>query len=258
MALAKRAAALLALIALGAPAAAAARDAPRTGLLFNGTNKGAWLLDQSATSTRIRKVRNPAGTGMALRFQTYNGDVFPLTPTTNPRAQLVTPLPLRPGREFWESYEVYVPTNFPLAASHHGWIALGSPAFGAPFAGSPSVGLEIIDGNFRFQRDGFATDPWQIAWQTPLVLGHWIRFTWHVLLSESGYVQLFMNNQQLELADGAAKSTTLYMPVIDQTNSLGPWFSQLSVYYKRNTFPHITLYFRDFRIATTEALAVTG
>jgi hypothetical protein len=258
MALAKRAAALLALIALGVPAAAAAHDAPRSGLLFNGTNKRAWAFDQSATSTRIRKVQNPTGPGAALRFQTYNGDVFPLTPTANPRAQLVTPLQVRPGNEFWESYEVYVPPNFPLTASHHGWIGLGSPAFGAPFAGSPSVGLEIVNGDFRFQRNGYATNPWQIAWQTPLVLGHWIRFTWHVLLSQSGYVQLYMNNQQLELADGTTKSTTLYMPVIDQTNYLGPWYSQLSVYYKHNTFPHVTLYFRAFRIATTEALAVSG
>ena len=46
------------------------------------------------------------------------------------------------------------------------------------------------------------------------------------------------------------------MPVLDPANYRGPWVSQLSVYYKHNTFPQVTVYFRDFRIATTEALAV--
>ena len=48
------------------------------------------------------------------------------------------------------------------------------------------------------------------------------------------------------------------MPVIDQTDGNGPWFSQLSVYFKHNAFPEVTLYFKDFRIGTTEAAAVPG
>ena len=79
-----------------------------------------------------------------------------------------------------------------------------------------------------------------------------------MLLSQSGFVQLWMNNQPVELADGSTSSTTLNMPVIDQGDDRGPWFSQLSVYFKHNAFPQVTIYFRDFRIATTEALAVAG
>ncbi len=256
MALARRAV-LLGVLALVVTAVAAARDThARSGLLFNGANKTAWT-DQSATSTRVRRVPNPSnGSGGALRFQAYNGDVFPLTPTTNPRAQLVTPLPVRAGGQFWESFEVYLPSNFPLAGTRHSWIALGSPAFGPPWTGTPPVALSIVDGNYRFQRDGYGSHPWQIAWQTPVLLGQWVRFTWHVLLSQSGLVQLWMNNQQVELADGATSSDTLSMPVLDPGNYRGPWFSQLSVYYKHNAFPQVTVYFRDFRIATTEALAV--
>jgi len=237
---------------------AAAGDASSSRLLFSGTNKSAWRLDQSATVTRIRRVPNPSGTGTALRFQTYDQDVFPLTPTSNPRSQLLTPLGVKVGGQFWESYEVFLPRSFPLAASRHSWISLGSPAFGPPWAGTPPAELSIVGGDFRFQRNGFASDPWQVAWQAPIVLGRWIRFTWHVMLSQNGYVQLWMNNQPLELADGSSSSTTLYMPVIDQTDTRGPWFSQLAVYYKHGTFPQLTVYFRDFRIATTEALAVAG
>ena len=267
MTLARRAA-LLGILALALLAVAAVRDTdarsgsddthPRTGLLFNGANKSAWL-DQSATSTRVRRVWNPTqGPGTALKFTAYNGDVFPLTPTLNPRAQLVTPLPVRPGGQFWESYEIYLPDNFPLAATRNNWLALGSPAFGPPWAGTPSVALSIVDGNFRFQRDGYAADPGQIVWQAPVALGQWIRFTWHVLLSEHGYVQLWMNNQPAELNNGGTLTTTLRMPVLDPGNSAGPWFSQLSLYYKHNAFRQVTAYFRGFRIATTEALAVAG
>lgn len=259
MQLARRAA-LLGAIALGVTAAAAFSESRRSGLLFNGTNKSAWT-DQSATNTRVQKVWDPVtGSGSALRFTAYNGDVFPLTPTVNPRAQLVTPLPVRPGGQFWESFEVYVPTNFPVAATHNSWVALGSPAFGPPATGSPPVSLSIVDGNFRFQRDGYAAQPWQIAWQAPLIVGQWVRFTWHMKLSQHGFVQLWVNNQPVPLANPGTgtSSTTLNMPVIDASDGRGPWFSQLSVYMKHNSFRQVTVYFRDFRIATTEALAVAG
>ena len=269
MALARRAA-ILGVIALIAIAVAAARDTDAdpdghaagasTGLLFNGTNKNAWQ-DQSATKTRVRKVWNPdGGPGSALRFQAFNADVFPLTPTANPRAQLVTPLRVRVGGQFWESYEVYLPANFPVAATRDGWVALGSPAYGPPEYGTPPVSLSIEDGNFRFQRDGYAAQPWQIAWQAPLIVGQWVRFTWHVKLSQHGFVQLWMNDQPIELANPGTgtSSTTLNMPVIDPGNARGPWFSQLSVYMKHNSFRSVTAYFRGFRIATTQALAEAG
>lgn len=225
-------------------------------VLFVGSNKSSWL-DQSAVVSRIRAVPDPAtGVGKVLRVQAYNGDVFPLTPTQNPRAQLVTPLRVRPGGQFWESYEVYVPRNFPVARTYHGWIALGSPAYGAPWAGSPSINMAIASGHFRFQRNAYGSHPWQIVWQMPLVLGQWVRFTWHVLLSRQGFTQLYVNNAPVELADGSYRSTTLSMPVIDQTDGTGPWFSQLSVYFQHNAFPQLTLYFKDFRIGRTEAAAV--
>lgn len=231
---------------------------PVSNVLFNGSSKSSWL-DQSAVVSRIQAVPDPAsGTGRVLRVQAYNTDVFPLTPTQNPRAQLVTPLPVRPGGQFWESYEVYVPRNFPVAQTYHGWIALGSPAYGAPWAGSPSVNMSIVSGHFRFQRNAYGSHPWQIAWQMPLVLGRWVRFTWHVLLSRQGFTQLYVNNAPVELADAGSRSTTLAMPVIDQTDGTGPWFSQLSVYFQHNAFHELTLYFKDFRIGTTEAAAVSA
>ncbi len=58
MALARRAV-LLGVLALVVAAVASAREThARTGLLFDGSNKSAWI-DQSATTTRVRRVSNP-------------------------------------------------------------------------------------------------------------------------------------------------------------------------------------------------------
>jgi hypothetical protein len=240
-------------IALPATAGASQNDGR---VLFSGARPSSWPLNQSAAASRVQEVPDPAGgAGDALRFEAFNKDVFPLTPTHNPRAQLITPLTVRPGGQFWESFEVYVPESFPVAATYRGWLALGSPAYGAPWAGSPSTNLLITGGDFRFQRNGYGAHPWQITWQTPLILGRWTRFTWHIGFSKDGFVQLFMNGAPQALADGNTSSTTLHMPVIDPTDSKGPWISQLSAYYKKDEFPDVTLYFRDFKIATTHALA---
>lgn len=196
------------------------------------------------------------GVGKVLRFEAFNSDVFPMTPTYNPRAQLVTPLRVRRGQQFWESYQVYLPQNFPVARTYKSWIGLGSPAYGAPWAGSPGVGLAITSGDFRFQRNQYASRPYQIVWQMPVVLGRWVRFTWHILFSTHGFTQLYVNNTPVELADSNSQSTTLPMSVLDPSDDIGPWYSQLSVYYEHNTFPKLTIYFKDFRIATTEAAAV--
>jgi hypothetical protein len=230
-------------------------DPPSARLLFDGKSERGWYV-QSAGPTRIRVVRDPAGGhDSVLRFEAHNGDVFPRTPTANPRAQLIVPLPVRRGGQFWESYELYVPSSFPVGATYSGWLGLGSPAYGPPFSGPPSVGLSIGNGDFRFQRDGFAADPWQIAWHEPVVLRRWIRFTWHVKLSRRGFVQLYVNGRPVELTSSQGESTTLHMAVLDPGNAKGPWISQISAYYKLNEFPQVTLYFRDFRIATTKAIA---
>jgi hypothetical protein len=227
---------------------------PTGPVLFDGSTLAGWYV-QDAAANRIQMVADPSGAaGQVMSFTAYNTDVAPLTPTANPRAQLTTPLPVKPGAQFWESYEVYVPTNFPIAASYDGWLGLGSPAFGPPW-GVPTIGMSITDGDFRYQRNGDQPNPWQIAWQQPIVTGQWIRFTWHVGFSKTGFVQLYVNDVAEPLLNGTTSSTTLHMPVIDSGNDIGPWISQLSVYYEKDLYPSVTLYFKGFTIATTQAAA---
>ncbi|MGO9956045.1 MAG: hypothetical protein ACLP50_08695, partial [Solirubrobacteraceae bacterium] len=149
-------------------------------------------MNQSATPGRVQQLTGSKATAVAsdgtgsgqtlLSFTTQDSDVFPLTPTSNPRSQLTTPRgTVTEGRPFWESYEVYLPTNFPLARTNLGWLTFGSPFYGAPFAGSPSLGLQLDSGDWRWQGNLYAPGTaWEIYWQTPATLGKWTRFTWYV------------------------------------------------------------------------------
>jgi hypothetical protein len=223
-------------------------------LLFDGGLQTSWLLNQSATPTRVATVAdptNPAAT--ALQFTTLNSDIAPLTPTDNPRSQLVSPYVLRANQAYWESFEVYVPAGFPLVST--GWTSLNAAAYGAPWAGTPPAELSIENGDFRFQRNAYGAHPWQVAWSSPVVEGTWVRFTWHFLLSANGWIELYVNGKQVTLLNGTAKVSRLPIAMLDPTDSKGPWWSDLQLYYEHGIYPSASLLFQGFRIATTQAVA---
>jgi hypothetical protein len=249
----------------GASAAAVAASTLDTGpsstlptsVLFDGTLPTSWWLNQSATPTRVQMVADPAGTGgTAQQFTTYNTDVAPLTPTANPRSQLTGPTSvIKRGGTYWQSYEVYVPTSDTLPTNPSAWIGLGAVAYGAPFAGSPPVGLSIFKSMFRFQRNAYAPEPWQIAWTAPVVKGQWYRFTWHYLFSATGWVELYVNDVQVGLRSAATTVKRLPIAMIDATDNKGPWEAQEQLYYQLNAMPSAQIYFKNYKIATTQLAA---
>jgi hypothetical protein len=224
-------------------------------ILFDGSSLSSWWLNQSATPTRVQIVPDPDGAAnTAQQFTTYNTDVYPLTPTANPRSQLVTPTTvLTPGNTYWESFEVFVPQNFTFLSN--GWVSLETAAFGYPYAGSPPVELSTENGDFRFQRNGFAPTPWQIAWSTPVVKGQWYRFTWHFLFSAAGWVELYVNDVQQRLKVGTTSVSQLPIAMLDPTDSTGPWISDEQLYYELGNYQSTSVYFKNFKIATTQAAA---
>jgi hypothetical protein len=223
-------------------------------VLFDGSSPSSWYMNQSASPTRVATVSDPTGApGSALQFTTLNGDVAPLTPTDNPRSQLDSQEVLRPGQEYWESFEVYLPASFPSSQPSNGFISLETAAYGEPFGGTPPACISIEDGDFRFQRN--ASAGYAVAWQEPIVKGQWVRFTWNFLFASNGWIQLYVNDQQVELADGNSQVSQLPMSMIDSTDSYGPWFADLQLYYQHNEFSSLTALFKGFRIATTQAAA---
>jgi hypothetical protein len=230
--------------------------APTGPVLFDGAQETAWT-NQSAAANRVQTVPDPAGSAdSALHFTTYNSDTAPLTPTGNPRSQLITPTNiLAPGKEFWESFQVYLPDSFPLDTPADDWIALGSPFYGSPFNGSPSIELQIVDGKFYWNTDAYAPTPGKVLWSSPVVRGTWIRFTWHVIASTAGFVELYVNGAPVSVTYDGVTGNGVHIPVVDSTNNRGPWFSQLSVYYKYGAFAGLDAYFKDFKIGTTQVAA---
>jgi Polysaccharide lyase len=243
-----------------APNAAVAEPtsaAPAIGtVLFRGGGLSGWH-SQSASATRVIKVADPSGTSdAALKFTAYNGDVYPKTPSKNPRAQLITSIGIvTAGVPFWESYQVYLPASFPTAKTDGSWIALGSPFYGRPFAGPPSVNMEIEDGDFRWRTNSHSQVPGQILWRMPVETKKWIRFTWYVVPATDGYVELYVNDKPVRVHYNGHTGYGANIPVIDASNYIGPWFSQLSVYMALNEFSEVTMYFKNFAIATTQAAA---
>jgi hypothetical protein len=225
-------------------------------MLFNGTALNTWWLNQSATPGRVQLVPDPDGAGNTVQqFTTYNTDVAPLTPTMNPRSQLVTPETLlKPGNTYWQSFEVYIPKSFTLVPGA-GWVSLETGAFGYPYAGSPPLELSIENGDFRFQRNGFAPTPWQIAWATPVVKGQWYRFTWHFLFSATGWVELYVNDVQQKLKSGTTTYTQMPMSLIDKSDAKGPWISDEQLYYQLGMYQSTSVYFKNFKMASTQAVA---
>lgn len=223
-------------------------------VLFDGSAITSWWLNQSASPTRVQLVPDPSGTaGTAQQFTTYNTDVAPLTPTTNPRSQLVTPLMFKPGQTYWESFEVYIPTNYTFTKS--GWVSLESAVYGYPYNGTPPATLSLENGSFRFQRDQYAPNPWQIAWSTPVVRGQWYRFTWHFLFAAKGWIELYVNDVQQSLKSGSSTVKQLPISLLDPTDSKGPWMSQEQLYYQLGLYPSASVYFKNYKVATTQAAA---
>lgn len=223
-------------------------------ILFNGTMLNTWWLNQSASPTRTQLVADPDGAGDTVQqFTTYNTDVAPLTPTLNPRSQLVTPLMFKPGQTYWESFELYIPSNFTFLKT--GWTSLESAVYGYPYNGTPPASISIENGDFRYQRNGFAPTPWQIAWQTPVVKGQWYRFTWHFLLSSTGWVQLYVNDVLQNLKLGTTNYTQMPISMIDKTDNVGPWMSQEQLYYELGMYQSAQVYFKDYKVASTQAAA---
>jgi hypothetical protein len=226
-------------------------------MFFDGTQPSSWWLNQSATPTRVQMVADPAGgAGLAQEFTTLNTDVAPLTPTVNPRSQLTGPTGIiKQGGTYWQSFQVYVPKTDTLPTDPNQWIGLGAVAYGAPFNGSPPVGISIFNNMFRFQRNQNGPDPYQISWTAPVVKGQWYRFTWHYLFSTAGWVELYVNGVQVNLKYGSTLVKQLPIGMIDSTDNKGPWGPQEQLYYRLNAMPSASIYFKNYKIASTQALA---
>jgi hypothetical protein len=233
---------------------------------FDGSALSAWMLNQSACVSRTQVIRAPgvssvartaalssgaSANASALHFTADDDDVAPLTPTANPRAQLVSPLLIHRNHDYWESFEVYLPPSFPRTQPTDGWISLQTVMYGRPFNGTPPASLSVEDGQFRYELNGYGPHPWALAWSKPEVRGRWVRFTWHFRASQQGWVELWVDGRRQALSNGARRWRRMPVAMIDPTDDLGQWYTDLQLYYKHGEFPSLSVDFRDFRLGAS-------
>ena len=167
--------------------------APAGDLLFSGSRISDFAFNQSAPSA-VSEVADPAGSGArVLKMTVDNADVAPITPTHDPRAQLVTPAFVNPGDETWWHTRFYLPANFP--SNVPGWVTvLGAPT-GPRGTARRRSSISVDDNEIRFQRnETYAAD---IPWQEPIQRGKWIDVLFHTRFGHDGFVELWIDGKQV-------------------------------------------------------------
>jgi len=137
----------------------------QSGLIFNGARIGAFLLNQSAPGAVV-EVPDPAGSGQTVFKMTVgDGDVYPITPTDDPRAELLSPPKVLPGHQYWWRAKFLLPANFP--SSVPGWLTVLEGPYGHPSNGTPPWHLEINRNHIQWSRN--RSYSWDVPWRMPLV-----------------------------------------------------------------------------------------
>jgi hypothetical protein len=212
-------AAAIVVLAVAVPASQAQTAVTFAGGFETG-DLGEWSMTQSCKSnpaamTVYSSASQPAWPVptqgyRALRFHVLDSDVSPCTPTSNPRAQLLSDRMLRRGGEYWETFDVLFPQSFPDVPKSR-WM-LFQEDFGEPWRGSPPLGFGVYDlkgaDSLQLRRD--ARFGYDVLWSQPLVRGQWYRFGVHKRIApdSSGFVELWVNGVRQTFSDGSVQKST--------------------------------------------------
>jgi hypothetical protein len=232
-------------------------ELPSTGgLLFNGTKASDYSIE--AAPHAVSEVPDPAGSGLSVFDLTVaNQDVAPITPTENPRAQMLSPGLIHNGDEFWLQTKFYIPVGMPYVSE---WMSLVS-IYGPPFEGSSPWQISINEHELRWMRNG--DHNWDIPWKAPLAAaeGHWTTVLLHEKFATEGFVEMWINGQQINFFSlGAsrnpgheAQTPHLSMATMDSSNNAGPNAAKIMQYRAVNMFQSASVYFQPLRIGTTRS-----
>lgn len=219
------------------------------GLLFDGAHVGNFDLVQSAAPNRIQEVPDPlGGGGNALRFRVPDGDVYPNTPTENPRAQALTPNFIKPGLEFWVHDQVMLPSSFP---SNLPWLSMLS-IYGPPYEASSPLNFAVNTDEIMLKRNG--TYGFDSPWRMPLAgnRNRWIDFRLHERFGRDGWIELWIDGKPITFENGHER---LYMATRDSSNDTGPNHVTINNYRTHGYASEVTVYHRGFRVGRTSESA---
>lgn len=219
----------------------------------------AFVLQAAPGRITVRTDSPRQGTYYA-RFAAHNADVYPLTPTDNPRASLVGPRILFPGTTRWLSWSTRFPGDFP-AVPGDGWLVFWQ-YHGPPYVGSPSLGFGVVGTHLALERNqSYAYDT---IWTGPMPRDRWIDFRMLVRFAQdsTGFVELWVDGVQQVFTAGRRR---LYMRTIEPDQISGVEIDPL-LYRDSDMFEFATLDHDDVRfdvvppagLRTTVAPVVAG
>jgi hypothetical protein len=229
-------------------------EAPAPAPLFSGVHVSSFAQLQEAPDA-ITEVPDPLGSGETVFQMTVDDeDVFPVTPTENPRAQALSPALIEPGDEIWLKTKFMLPQNFP---SVPGWMSLVS-IYGPPFNGSSPWRVEIAGNELQWQRN--ATYGYDIPWQTPLVKGSWVTVLLHERFAADGWVEMWIDGNPIAFfppgshnPDNHPETEHLEMATMDSSNDEGPNSAKIMQYREAGMFESASVYFGPLEIGQTRA-----
>ncbi len=230
-------------------------SSPSANLLFKATHIEEFWLNQSAPGA-VTEVPDPAGSGESV-FQMTVGDkdVYPITPTENPRAELVSTPTINPGDELWWSSKFYLPSSFP--SSIPSWLTLMEGPYGSPFNGTPPWHIEVSGEHIQWSRNG--TYNWDVPWQMPLVKNSWVSVMVHEKFASEGWVEMWIDGKPIDFFSAStynpnhvAPTQRLKMQTMDASNDTGPNAIHLMNYRKVGMFNSVTLDEGPLAIGTTQ------
>lgn len=229
-------------------------------------------VDDAVVYSTATATRPPPAQGTyALQLKADNTDVYPCTPTGNPRAQ-VGSAPIMPdtGGVYFESWKMRVPTTFPdvpnkiPGTTTNAWLVTQQD-HAAPFAGSPILGFGIHDKGDGVDRIDLRNENGVIVWETPLAgkKGTWLTFTTEkkVTSTSAGYVRFWFNGVQQSFVNctaalGSCVDPTRFDRATMRTGSTEAHRFYLANYRALNAIPGaVTLFFDAAKVATTKAEA---
>ena len=212
-------------------------------------------LNQSAPGA-VTEVPDPAGSGEdVFKMTVADGDVYPVTPTQDPRAELLSPRTIRPGDEFWWSAKFFLPRNFPARVP--GWLTVLQGPFGPPHAGTPPWHIEVHRDRIQWPRN--ETYDWDVPWQMPLVRGRWIEVLVHCKLARRGFVEMWVDGERVTFfrdspySPGDHPPTRLRMRTMDSSNDGGRNYVSVLNYRKRGMSPSVTVFHGPLLLGPTRA-----
>jgi hypothetical protein len=205
----------------------------------------------------VSEAPDPAGSGQSVfKLTVKDSDVFPITPTENPRAEMLSPSAIRAGQEFWFSSRFYLPSSFPASLS--GWMNVMQGPYGYPWNGPPPWHVEVNGSNLRWTRN--STYGWDVPWQMPLTRGAWVSVMVHERFGEDGWIEMWINGQPITFFGGGtynpnhvAPTQHLAMKTMDRSNNQGTNSVYLQSYRKAGILGSVTSYAGSLTIGKTRA-----